>query len=59
MMKKGITAMISGAAAAAVVGTAVYLMNEQNHSMKKIKRSAAKTVRAMGNIVDGVSEIIR
>lgn len=59
MKNKGITAMVSGAAAAAVVGTAVYLMSGQNSSMKKIKRSAAKTVRAMGNIVDGVSEMIR
>lgn len=59
MMNKGITAVLSGAAAATVVGTAVYLMNGRNSSMKKIRKSAAKTVRAMGNIVDGVSEIMR
>lgn len=59
MMNKGITAVLSGAAAATVVGTAVYLMNGRNSCMKKIRKSAAKTVRAMGNIVDGVSEIMR
>ncbi len=59
MMNKGITAVLSGAAAATVVGAAVYLMNGRSSSMKKIKKSAAKTVRAMGNIVDGVSEIMR
>ena len=57
-MNKGITALVSGAATAAVVGVTVYFMGGKNNSMKKIKRSAAKTVRAMGNIVDGVSEMI-
>jgi len=59
MSNKNVTAAaISGAAAAAVVGTAVYMMNGKNKSVHKVKRSAAKTVHAMGSIVNGISEMI-
>lgn len=53
------TAVISGAAAAAVVGTAAYMMNGKSRNVHKIKRNAAKTARAMGSIVNGISEMVR
>ncbi len=58
-MNKTISAIVSGMAAAAIVGTTVYMMNDRSRSMQKVKRSAAKTVRAMGSIVDGITEMVR
>ncbi len=60
MSNKNVTAAaLSGAAAAAVVGTAVYMMNDKSgRNVHKVKRSAAKTVHAVGNIVNGISEMI-
>lgn len=59
-MSKTVSAIVSGAAAAAIVGAAVYMMNGRNsRSIQKVKRNAAKTVRAMGSIVDGITEIVR
>ena len=61
MMNKTVSAVVSGAAAAAAIGTAVYMMNgRKNHTnMRKMRRSAAKTVKAVGNIANGISSIMR
>jgi hypothetical protein len=61
-MQNSVGNTMLGIAAAAAVGTAVYMMSSSGRShsnMRKVKRSAEKTVRAMGNIVDGISEIVR
>ena len=59
-MNKAISAVMSGAAAAAAVGTAVYMMNNHSGSkVKKMRKSAAKTVKAVGNIANGISSIMR
>lgn len=58
-MNKTVSAIVSGMAAAAIVGTTVYMMNDRSRSMQKVKRNAAKTVRAMGSIVDGITEMVR
>lgn len=58
-MNKAVSALVSGAAAAAAVGTAVYMMNGRNSGMKKMRRSAAKTVKAVGSIANGISSIMR
>lgn len=51
---------MSGAAAAAAIGTAVYMMNSRRSSnVKKIRKSAAKTVKAVGSIANGISSIMR
>lgn len=51
---------MSGAAAAAAVGTAVYMMNGRRHSnIRHMRKSAAKTVKAVGNIANGISSIMR
>ncbi len=51
---------MSGAAAAAAVGTAVYMMNgTKRNSVRKVRKSAAKTVKAVGNIANGISSIMR
>lgn len=59
-MNKAVSALVSGAAAAAAVGTAVYMMNgKRNSGMRKMRRSAAKTVKAVGSIANGISSIMR
>ena len=60
-MNKTVSAVMSGAAAAAAIGTAVYMMSgRRNHSnMRKMRRSAAKTVKAVGSIANGISNIMR
>ena len=51
---------MSGAAAAAAIGTAVYMMNGRSGSnVRKMRKSAAKTVKAVGNIANGISSIMR
>lgn len=50
---------MSGAAAAAAIGTAVYMMNNRNSSVKKMRKNAAKTVKAVGSIANGISSIMR
>ncbi len=60
-MNRTVSAVMSGAAAAAAIGTAVYMMN--NHSrgtnVRKMRKSAAKTVKAVGSIANGISSIMR
>ena len=59
-MNKAVSAVMSGAAAAAAVGTAVYMMNNRSGSkVKKMRKSAAKTVKAVGSIANGISSIMR
>lgn len=59
-MNKTVSAVMSGAAAAAAVGTAVYMMNNsRGTSVKKMRKSAAKTVKAVGSIANGISSIMR
>ena len=59
-MNKAVSAVMSGAAAAAAVGTAVYMRNnKRGASVKKMRKSAAKTVKAVGSIANGISSIMR
>ena len=60
-MNKAVSAVMSGAAAAAAIGTAVYMMNERRSrpNVRKMRRSAAKTVKAVGSIANGISSIMR
>lgn len=59
-MNKTVSAVMSGAAAAAAIGTAVYMMSgSRKNSVRKMRRSAAKTVKAVGNIANGISSIMR
>ncbi len=60
-MNRAVSAIMGGAAAAAAVGTAVYMMsNSRSHSnVKKMRKSAAKTVKAVGSIANGISSIMR
>ena len=59
-MNRTISAVMSGAAAAAAIGTAVYMMNGRSGSnVRKMRKSAAKTVKAVGNIANGISSIMR
>ncbi len=60
-MNRTVSAVVSGAAAAAAIGTAVYMMNNRSGhaNVRKMRRSAAKTVKAVGNIANGISSIMR
>ena len=59
-MNRTVSAIMGGAAAAAAVGTAVYMMNNHRGSnVKRMRKSAAKTVKAVGNIANGISSIMR
>lgn len=57
-MNKSVSAAVTGAAAAAVVGTAVYMMSGKHHSSRKMKRGAAKTIHAVESIVTGISDMV-
>ena len=59
-MNRTVSAVMSGAAAAAAIGTAVYMMNNRRGSnVTRMRKSAAKTVKAVGNIANGSSSIMR
>ncbi len=60
LMNRAISAIMGGAAAAAAVGTAVYMMNNRHsHSnVRRMRKNAAKTVKAVGSIANGISSIM-
>ena len=59
-MNKAVSAIMSGAAAAAAIGTAVYMMNgSKSSNMRRMRKNAAKTVKAVGSIANGISGIMR
>ena len=59
-MNKTVSAIMSGAAAAAAIGTAVYMMNGRRSSnMRHMRKNAAKTVKAVSNIASGISSMMR
>ena len=58
-MNKGVSAAVTGAAAAAALGTAVYMMSSKHRSSRKMQRGAAKTIHAVENIVNGISDMVR
>lgn len=59
-MNRTVSAVMSGAAAAAAIGTAVYMMNgSRGSNVRKMRKSAAKTVKAVGSIANGISSIMR
>ena len=58
-MNKGVSAAVTGAAAAAAIGTAVCMMSGKRRNARKMKRGAAKTIHAVENIVSGISDMVR
>ena len=58
-MNKGVSAAVTGAAAAAALGTAIYMMSNKHRSSRKMTRGAAKTIHAVENIVNGISDMVR
>ena len=58
-MNKGVSAAVTGAAAAAALGTAISMMSNKHRSSRKMKRGAAKTIHAVENIVNGISDMVR
>ena len=58
-MNKGVSAAVTGAAAAAAIGTAVYMMSGKRRNARQMKRGAAKPIHAVENIVSGISDMVR
>ena len=58
-MNKGVSAAVTGAAAAAAIGTAVYMMSGKRRNARKMRRGAAKSILAVVNIVRGISDMVR
>lgn len=55
---RNMAAIISGVAAATAIGTAIYAMSGNTRNMRRLRRSARRTMSAVGNIVDGVSAMM-
>ena len=52
--------LMTGAAAAMAVGTAAYLMSTAPKSRKKqLKKKAGQAVQAVGEVVDGISSMMK
>ena len=58
-VNKAMNNMLTSAAVGMIAGTAVYMMNNRNSSVKKMRKNAAKTVKAVGSIANGISSIMR
>lgn len=56
-MNKFVSTALTGAAVTAAVGTAAYLMNGKSPAKKRrqMKKTAAKTAQAVGDIVQGIT----
>ncbi|HNW04265.1 MAG TPA: hypothetical protein PLP20_02640 [Oscillospiraceae bacterium] len=57
-MNRNMAAIFSGVAAATAIGTAIYAMSGNSRNVRKLRRSARRTMSAVGSIVDGVSAIM-
>ena len=60
MDSKNMGSLMTGAAAAMAVGTAAYLMSTAPKSRKKqLKKKAGQAVQAVGEVVDGISSMMK
>ena len=58
-VNKAMNNMLTSAAVGMIAGTAVYMMNGRRGSnVRKMRKSAAKTVKAVGSIANGISSIM-
>lgn len=58
-MNKIITSAITGAAVTMAVGTAAYMASGKNGKKRQMKKTAAKAVHAVGEIVNGIGSAMR
>ncbi|MCI8441571.1 MAG: hypothetical protein HFG27_03450 [Provencibacterium sp.] len=60
-MNKLMTSALTGAAVTMAVGTAAYVMNGKSPAKKRrqMKKTATKAVQAVGEIVSGISDVMR
>jgi len=60
-MSRIVTSAVTGAAVAAAVGTAAYMMSAKSMGAqrRKFKRSAGRAIRTMGDIIGNVSQMIK
>lgn len=58
-MSMNLSTVLTGAAVTAAVGAAAYMMTgKKKNTAKQIKKTATKAVQAVGDIVDGISNIV-
>jgi len=58
--KKGVSSMVKGLAAGAVVGTATYMMTSaKRKNSSSMKKSASKAVKAVGAVIENVSYLMK
>lgn len=60
-MNKLMTSALTGAAATMAVGAAAYMMNGKSPAKKRrqMKKTAVKAVQAVGEIVNGISDVMK
>ena len=57
-MAMNLPTILTGAAVTAAVGTAAYMMTgKKKNTAKQLKKKAGKAVQAVGDIVEGISNI--
>ncbi len=58
---KNMTSVITGVAATMAVGTAAYLMsgNSPKARKKQLKKKAGQAIQAVGDMVDGISNMMK
>ena len=58
-MAMNLPTILTGAAVTAAVGTAAYMMTgKKKNTAKQLKKKAGKAVQAVGDIVEGISNIM-
>lgn len=58
-MAMNLPTILTGAAVTAAVGTAAYMMTgKKKNTAKQLKKKAGKAVKAVGDIVEGISNIM-
>jgi len=59
VMAMNLPTILTGAAVTAAVGTAAYMMTgKKKNTAKQLKKKAGKAVQAVGDIVEGISNIM-
>ena len=59
--KNSITPIITGAAVTMAVGTAAYMMSGKSskENKKQLKKTATQAIQAVGDVVDGITTMMK
>lgn len=60
MKSKGVSSVVKGLAAGAVVGTAAYMMtSSKKKNGAKMKKNASRAMKAVGTVIENVSYLMK